>query len=323
MREAFIRREAPIEALDILLDSISSNTFKQYQSCLKEWFKFCNQHNYDCYTASTPIVLKYLSSIYNRGGKYGTMNSHKSALVMLLGDQVNDDLISRFLKGVYRRVPTIPRYNLTWDTSIVLNYLSTLGNESISIEMLSKKLITLLALVTAHRLQTLSIIKICNIEKTDTKICIKIPDIIKTSGLNRVQPILVLPFFLERPEICPAKSLITYLNRTKELRNNNNVDDLFISFKKPHSRVSSQTLSRWVKLVLEESGINTTIFNAYSTRHASTSAARRSGVNLQLIRKTAGWTGTSKVFGTFYNRPVIDDTLVEENFARSILSQAE
>lgn len=251
------------------------------------------------------------------------MNTHKSALGLLLGQQMSDDLITRFLKGVFRRTPTVPRYNSTWDTSIVLNYLNTLNNESISLETLCKKLITLLALVTAQRMQTLSLIKVCNIEKTDTKICIKIPDFIKTSGVNRTQPILVLPFFRENPEICPAKTLDCYLNRTENIRRNNNVEELFVSFKKPHARVSSQTLSRWIKLMLDESGINTAVFNAYSTRHASTSTAQRLGVNLQLIRKTAGWSGTSKVFATFYNRPVIDDTLIEENFARSILSQVD
>lgn len=133
-----MRRGAPIEALDILLDSISVNTFKQYQSCLKEWYNFCTLHNYDYFDSSPLIILKYLTSIYNKGSKYGTLNTHKSALALLLGQQASDDLISRFLKGVFRRTPSVPRYNSTWDTSIVLNYLSTLNNESISLETLSK-----------------------------------------------------------------------------------------------------------------------------------------------------------------------------------------
>lgn len=75
--------------------------------------------------------------------------------------------------------------------------------------------------------------------------------------------------------------------------------------------------------MLEDSGINTSVFNAYSTRHVSTSTAQRFGVNLQKIRKTALRSETSKVSATFSNRPLNDNTLVEENFARSILSQVD
>ncbi|XP_049876526.1 uncharacterized protein LOC126374094 [Pectinophora gossypiella] len=231
---------------------------------------------------------------------------------------MDDELISRFLKGVYRRTPALPRYDYTWNPSIVLDKLSSLyPNEEITFELISKKLITLLALVTAHRVQTLSLIKLPNIEINNTRILIKIPDMIKTSGVNRSQPLLILPFFDEKPEICPAKTLVSYLNRTESLRPIN-VNHLFISFKRPYSRVSSQTLSKWIKCTLEFSGVDTTIFSGHSTRHAATSAASRRGVSLQLIRKTAGWSATSRVFADFYNRPVVEDSL-EDGFARAII----
>lgn len=81
-----------------------------------------------------------------------------------------------FLK-VFRLRPPLPKYAVTWDPSVVINQMSCLHpNETLTLEKLSKKLITLIALLTAHRVQTLSKINIKNIETFTTKVTIKIPD---------------------------------------------------------------------------------------------------------------------------------------------------
>ena len=92
---------------------------------------------------------------------------------------------------------------------------------------------------------------------------------------------------------------------------------LFISFKKPHKEVCTQTISRWLKTTLSKCGIDTIIFKGHSTRHASTSTALEKGVDIETIRKTAGWSANSKVFATFYNLPVVEDN---PNFAFSVLN---
>ena len=92
---------------------------------------------------------------------------------------------------------------------------------------------------------------------------------------------------------------------------------MFVSYKKPYKAVGSQTLSNWVKSTLQLCGVNTNIFSAYSTRHAATYAAKRKGVNLDVIRKAAGWTKQSETFAKFYDREVISD---QESFALAILN---
>ncbi|EFN79478.1 hypothetical protein EAI_12432, partial [Harpegnathos saltator] len=96
-----------------------------------------------------------------------------------------------------------------------------------------------------------------------------------------------------------------YLERTADLRRLN-CDAFFISYCKPYFSVSSQTIDRWVKSVLEArtSGIDVSIFSAHSTCHASTSLAASRGININKIRRTAGWSKSSDVFARFYNRPV-------------------
>jgi integrase len=154
--------------------------------------------------------------------------------------------------------------------------------------------------------QTFSKIRLNNIEFGNFEVKIKIPDLLKTSKPGTSQPTLILPFFNERPEICPVKTLQVYLDLTHNYRNQN--DTLFLSCNKPHKAVGSQTLSRWVKDILKLSGIDTSRFTAHSTRHAATSAAQKLGVNIDQIRKAAGWSPSTHTFAKFYNRPIINES---------------
>lgn len=179
-----------------------------------------------------------------------------------------------------------------------------------SLKELSLKLLTLLAILTAHRLQTYSLILLENIEISKDKVIIKIPDRIKSSGFNKYQPILRFPFYDKNPKICAARALCAYIDRTKDLRKSDS--KLFISFKKPHINVTSQTLSRWISIIFTEAGLDTNMFSAHSTRSASTSLAKRRGIPIDLIRKTAGWSKDSCTFARHYDRSALE--IVDENY---------
>lgn len=317
MRSALLRRGAPADALDIMLASLADNTMKQYAVCLKRWFAYAIDKSISPFDASIPEVLSFLTHLYHSGCQYGSLNSNRAALSMLIGSHIsNDDSIKRFFKGAFRLRPPLPKYDVIWDTSTVLDTLGTwYPNEAASLEHLSKKCAMLLALTTAHRVQTLSKINLHNITVSDSQIEIKIPDLIKTSRLRQKQPILYLPFFTQKPEICPALTLTCYIYRTKNIRGDN--QNLFISHRKPHASIGSQTISRWIKCTLDECGIDVSRFSAHSTRHASTSRARHLGLNVDTIRKTAGWSGTSTTFARFYDRTIVDNN--NQSLARLII----
>lgn len=187
--------------------------------------------------------------------------------------------------------------------------------EDLSLKDLARKTAMLLALCTAHRAQTLTCIKINNILNSTDKIEIKIPDLIKTSGPGRFQPFMVFSSFNEKPELCLVKALRKYLEVTEKIRGN--IQQLFITTKKPYKAINSQTFDHWIKSVLKESKIDTSIFSAHLTRHASTSKAFSKGVNLTTIKRTAGWSENSQVFAKFYNRPIRS----VENYANIVLSK--
>lgn len=104
-----------------------------------------------------------------------------------------------------------------------------------------EKVATLLALTTAQRLQTLALINIDNIVRSDTGINIKITEQIKTSKPGAFQPDLMLPFFKEKPGLCIASAILEYIDYTKELKGND-IKNLFIATMKSFGAVSSQTI---------------------------------------------------------------------------------
>ena len=66
---------------------------------------------------------------------------------------------------------------------------------------------------------------------------------------------------------------------------------------------TSSSIARWLRTILEEAGIDSSIFGAHSTRGASASAAARGGVTLEEILKAANWSSES-VFQRFYHKEV-------------------
>lgn len=294
----------PKDSIDIFISSITDSTLKQYNSIWKRWWQFCMGKNQNPFNDSIILIVEFLTFLYQQDASFSVINTARSALALIIPKEIgNDPRIRRFCKGIFNLRPSAPKYQTTWSPAAVLTYLSScFPNNEISLESLSYKCITLLALTTAHRMQTFSLIDLDNIDQDHESVEIKIPDRIKTTRKGAFQPNLILPFFNDNPEVCAASALLCYIDRTKELRKDNK--KLFISFKKPHKSVSTQTLSRWVKIVLKNSGIDTAKFSAHSTRHAAVSAANRKGVQLDVIRNSAGWSRSSEVFARFYNRPL-------------------
>uniref|UniRef100_A0A1B0GPT1 Tyr recombinase domain-containing protein n=1 Tax=Phlebotomus papatasi TaxID=29031 RepID=A0A1B0GPT1_PHLPP len=204
VRMSCVKRGIPVESHNIILQSLSSSTWKQYDT------------------------------EYDRGASYGNLNSYRSALSLIMGSWLaKDENLKRFFKGLSRMRPNMPKYDCTWDPKIVIDFYKKKANTpEMSLKDLSHKLIILLALITGHRLQTFSLISIDNIRETEDYIEIKIDKSIKTTKSGRSHPVLTIPFYKEDPKVCVASVLKQYLHGTHKLRND--IKELFISFKRPH-----------------------------------------------------------------------------------------
>lgn len=215
-----MNKGVPEDAVEITVGSLSEATLKQYGGGIKDWWQFTKDNGHDMLNANNTVVLEFLTKKFKEGASYGTLNSTRSAISLISTNSISSDpLISRFLRGVFKQRPTKPKYTNTWDTEIVLRYIESLQPyQSLKSQEIAEKTATLLALVSAHRLQTLALINLDNITVSSSTVEIKVPDIIKTSKPGSFQPNIILPFFKERPEVCAASAILDYLESTRDKR---------------------------------------------------------------------------------------------------------
>lgn len=104
--------------------------------------------------------------------------------------------------------------------------------------------------------------------------------------------------------LCVYHCLTEYLKRTQTLQSDLEQGQLFISFNKPHKKVSRETIRRWIKQVMILAGIDVQIFKPHSTRAASTSAATKADEPISEILKVAAWK-TDCTSSEYYNKPIL------------------
>jgi len=156
--------------LSLLLSSCAPSTWKHYESTLKKYINFCKDRCYNAWEPNLNIILKFLTKLYEDGLSYSSINLARLALSTLLppinGEPIGQQvLVTRILKGVGKVNPPLPKYLSTWDANALLNVFKEWPSKThLSLEKLSIKLVSLLALVTAQRSQTLTAIQISNIK---------------------------------------------------------------------------------------------------------------------------------------------------------------
>lgn len=307
------------DALEICTASLAPSTSAQYNHHIKEFQSFCEAHDVTSFL-SVPVTLpiEFLTSLFKKGKSYSTINSARSALSQFVHltnasycDFGKHPLTTKFMKGVYKLRPPTPKYRSTWDVSLVLNKMRLINNLSCSIKELSHKCVMLIALATGQRVQTLRAMRqSCMVSSAD-KFTFSFDSILKTSRPG-VHHIVNICRFSHDLNICPFQCLTDYLNRTKEIRNDN--DSIFTSFQRPFAAVSSQTISRWLVTTLRECGINSS-FTAHSTRTASSSKAALF-LPIDTVLKSVGWRSEA-TFANFYKKVIVTE---DSEFGNCVLN---
>lgn len=256
-------------------------------------------------------VGNFLSDCYTEGKSYSTLNSYRSALSSTLYPVNNcavgrHPLIVRLLKGIYTLRTPVPRYVSTWDVTKVTSYLQTLYPlDQLNLKKLTVKTVMLCALSSAQREQTLCALDLNYM--TETPVCIRfaIAEKLKTSKPGKSK-IVQFDCLADKPELCTKCTLAEYISRTQTVRNKDSDSKLFVSYIRPHKPVSTDTLARWIRSVMYDSGIDTSIFKAHSVRGAATSDAFARGVPISDILRTADWTN-EHTFRKYYLRKCNSD----------------
>ena len=152
---------------DIMMASWVPASKAQYEGAIKKWMSYCNQYDIHPLEATVEEGAEFLAHLFNTSKlKYSSMNTHRSALSALLNLKQGvtfgkHPLVCRLLRGMYKKRASIPRYTVTYDINIVLGYInSTVPNGDNSLETITKKLTTLMCILSGHRAQTMGILSL-------------------------------------------------------------------------------------------------------------------------------------------------------------------
>jgi len=128
----------------------------------------------------------------------------------------------------------------------------------------------------------------------------KIPGLTKTRVPGK-DVIFFFPALKGNVQLCPVACLREYIKTENHRNQSGDSQPLFLATQRPYSPVSSTSIGRWLKLTLQDAGIDISVFKAHSTRGTSSSAARQSGVSMKDILTAADWSRET-TFNCFYYR---------------------
>ena len=220
------------------------------------------------------------------------------------------------MKGVANLRPPKPKYCEIWDVEDVLQKMRTWPTNSLlSIKQLTLKTVMLLALIAIPRGSELHLLDTNLMTKSEEKCVFYLGGTVKHSRDGKIPPDLDFHSFVEEPCLCPVLALQEYTDRMKEWISESD-SKLFRSILKPHKQITKSTITRWIKEVLKQSGIDTTIFQAHSIRAAASSKAHNMGLSTEDILKKGNWSQKS-TWQKFYHKRIIS---ASQKFQEKILS---
>ena len=312
----------PTNVADLLIAATRTSTHKTYESSWNRWCRWCSGRQIDPLSSSINDILILLTEVFNEGLAYRSINVLRSAISSthpkIDGYSVGQHpYVTRLLRGVLNKRPPKPRYSHTWNVDIMVKYIISLGkNSSLSLKVLSMKLVTLFALTCPERISTLANLDLrhCYVHPEGVSFQLTIPR--KTGSADKPAEAFFARFNQDR-KLCPVECFRHYLKLTRNIRPvipSSLPDKLFISFKLPFKPVTTTTLGRWLRTFMSAAGIDCQIFKAHSVRGASTTAAAKAFVPLSTIMSMADWSSSS-TFRTFYYKP-----LYNSDFAIGVLS---
>ena len=172
-QQAF-RQELPVR----LSSATRQSTNKSYDYAWTKWNSWCNRRKVNPISATVKDILTFLSDQFDSNLQYRTVNVLRSAISSIHpwieGKPVGQHpLVTRLMKGIANERLPKPRYTTTWDVAKVTTHLSALGeNKTLSLRLLTKKILMLLALVSPERSSVLWELNIRYLKNNRTVWCL-------------------------------------------------------------------------------------------------------------------------------------------------------
>jgi hypothetical protein len=268
-------------------------------------------------------VLNFLAEQQERV-QYYTLAGYRSA-ISHFHDKVEGvpvgkhALVKDLMKGAFRSNPPIPKCTQTWDVNTVLVYIQEMGpNTALNQKEVTLKLAMLLALVCRARGHELKAINPKALSWNEEGVVCHILTMTKTKTPSKPHKSFSIKKFDHSNNLDPVRCLEHYLNMTASQRDTPiKQSQLFLSFAEPHHPVKSCSIARWLKLLMQDAGIDITQFKAHSTRSAAVSKVPLAGMSVDDIARLGDWTNATTFF-RFYKKEIQGSS--ESVIQESILS---
>ena len=205
------------DVADLINNSWAENTRKQYRTYFGQWKEFCQDRILSLTNASISEGSEFLLTLYKTGLSYSVINTAKSMLSMIIPvcnrtEFGNHPNIARMLKGIFRNRPALPRYIVTYDPDLVLNFLKSLPSwNNITLKWLTLKTVTILALLSGYRCQSLNSLTHAHMDISINKVEFYISKVIKnTTRSFQAQP-TKLKAYNKDESICAVRAVAEYI----------------------------------------------------------------------------------------------------------------
>ena len=130
-----------------------------------------------------------------------------------------DPLVGRTIKGMFRERPSLPRHTVVFDTDVILKYINSLPpNDQLSLELLTKKLVTLLCILSGQRAQSIVCLSLDHMHKSGHTYTFYIPKVLKTTSPVFHQKPLEFEVFSDNPKLCVFHCLEEYIRHIEPIR---------------------------------------------------------------------------------------------------------
>jgi hypothetical protein len=323
------------EAIEFLDGAQRSGTKKTYDNGWNLWVTWCQKHKIDFEEYHVQNILTFL--IDNQHYSTQHLNTIRSSIASVFKYIHPEEepialqpLIQEFFSSKRNQPVDVPAEHKlkTWDIDIVIKYLyCNFGdNEAISLKDLQLKTITLLCIATMARPRS----DVGQIQYRD--VILQHDDQGKLLGAiihfrqpKETQVKSCSMGIANDVAICPVVTLNLFIQRTIPLRTKLPTEHkLFLGFIDDENKVCSArsgTIASWVKEVMKNAGVDTSLYGPHSIRSASSTKAVERGHTIEEVKEHANWSRNTQTFERFYYKPTTSLSL-GSRITNSIFSTA-
>ncbi len=321
--------------MDLLSFRIRKSTNNTYEVGWKKFTTFCNEEKLQFHPESLPAeithaLLAYLAKAHARNEQYGTANNVLCAVVDAVKithsvDLIADSPILRTARAAYQvRHVGAPKYDKVYDVDNLFNLINSWqDNQTLDLDKLRRKVIALMKLDLMARGDDLS--KLLRHPKSiqtqhDGSIQFRYFGA-KGNRKGQFSSWITIHPFPANPRICTVAALTEYLSRVGGL----SAPDAPISSSIPlftwlpnddhpdnvDKPLSPKTINQIMLHTMREAGIDTTEYQAHSTRSAAITKCLYGGASTEHIMYQA-CISTKDTFLKHYAKAPLPIVIVQE-----------